>query len=133
MARSLAAQRRVRPARRPATAAERAVRAATPREPLLPVGFLSWALARAMGLGLLVLAGWVVYDSASSDRFQVRSVRVKGQVLLNRTEVESVAAVTGANVFWVDREQVAARLRNLPLVQRVDVGAMLPDTVEISI
>jgi hypothetical protein len=129
----MAAQRRVRAARRPATAAERAVRAATPREPFLPPGFVSWALARAMGLGLLVLAGWVVYDSASSERFQVRSVRVQGNVLLSRAEIESVAAVSGANVFWVDRGQVAARVRNLPLVQRVDVGASLPDTVEISI
>ena len=59
-------------------------------------------------MALLVLAGWVVYDSASSDRFRVRSVRVQGNVLLSRAEVESVAAVTGVNVFWVDRGQTAA-------------------------
>jgi hypothetical protein len=84
-------------------------------------------------MGLLLLAAWGVYDSASSDRFQVRSVRVQGNVLLSRAEVESVAAVTGANLFWVDRNQVAARLRALPLVQRVEIGATLPDTVDIAI
>jgi hypothetical protein len=82
---------------------------------------------------VLVGAGWVVYACASSDRFQVRSVRVQGNVLLSRAEIERVAAITGANVFWVDRAQVAARVQALPLVQGVEVSAVLPDTVEIAI
>ena len=79
-----------------------------------------WAFGRILAMALLVGAGWVVYDSASSDRFQVRSVRVQGNVLLSRAEVENVAAVVGANVFWVDRGQVTARLRALPLVQTAE-------------
>jgi hypothetical protein len=121
---------------RPNLAAERAVRAAAKdaqREPRLPRGFVSWAIGRVLALALLVGAGWVVYDSASSDRFQVHSVRVQGNVLLSRAEVESVAAVTGANIFWVDRGQVVARLLDLPLVQRAEIRVALPDTVEISI
>ncbi len=84
-------------------------------------------------MALLVAAAWVVYDSASSDRFQVRSVQVLGNVLLSRSEIENVAAVTGANVFWVDRGQVAARLRALPLVQSAEVNVALPDAVEVRI
>src|SRR5437879_1739878 len=119
--------------RRGNLAADRAVRAATQREPLLPPGFVVWALARVLALALLVGAGWVVYDSASSDRFRVRSVRVQGNVLLSRAEIESAAAVNGVNVFWVDRGQVAARLRGLAVVQRAEISATLPDTVEIAI
>jgi hypothetical protein len=122
-----------RPPRHANLAADRAVRAATEREPLLPRGFLMWALGRSLALALLVGAAWVVYDSASSDRFEVRSVRVQGNVLLSRAEVENVAAVTGANVFWVDRGQVAARLRALPVVQSVEVNLTLPDAVEVTI
>jgi hypothetical protein len=114
-------------------AAERAVRAATTQEPWLPPGFLTWVFGRVLAAVLLVGAGWVVYDSASSDRFQVRAVRVQGNVLLSRAEVENVAAVSGVNVFWVDRGQVAARVRALPLVQRAEITATLPDTVVISI
>lgn len=114
-------------------AADRAVRTASEREPILPHGFLSWAFGRALAMTLLVGAAWVVYDSASSDRFQVRSVRVLGTVLLSRAEIEKVAAVTGANVFWVDRGQVAARVRALPLVQTAQVNVVLPDTVEVSV
>jgi hypothetical protein len=109
------------------------VRAATEREPILPPGFLMWVFARVLAMVLLAGAGWVVYDSASSDRFRVHSVTVQGNVLLSRAEVESAAAITGVNVFWVDRAQVAARLRTLTLVQRAEVSATLPDTVEISI
>lgn len=126
-----------RPPRRPperlSPAAARAVRASTQREPWLPPGFVAWAVARILAMALLVGAGWIVYDSASSDRFQVRSVRMQGNVLLDRAEVESVAAVTGANVFWVDPRQVAERLRALPLTLRADVSATLPDTVEIKL
>jgi hypothetical protein len=100
---------------------------------MLPPGFLMWVFARVLAMVLLAGAGWVVYDSASSDRFRVHSVTVQGNVLLSRAEVESAAAITGVNVFWVDRAQVAARLRTLTLVQRAEVSATLPDTVEISI
>jgi cell division protein FtsQ len=119
--------------RRPNAAADRAVRAAAEREPILPPGFVGWAFGRALAMALLVGAAWVVYDSASSDRFQVHSVRVQGNVLLSRAEVENVVAVTGANVFWIDRGQVAARLSALPLVQRAEVNLALPDTVEVTI
>ncbi|MGI9145504.1 MAG: cell division protein FtsQ/DivIB [Chloroflexota bacterium] len=114
-------------------AAERAVRAAIEPDPRLPHGFLTWAFGRALAMVVLLGAAWVVYDSASSDRFQVRSVRVLGNVLLSRAEIETQAAVTGANVFWVDREQVAARLRALPAVQRAEVSLALPDSVELTI
>jgi cell division protein FtsQ len=109
------------------------VRTAIERAPIVPPGFLTWALGRALAMALLVCAAWVVYDSASSDRFQVRSVRVLGNVLLSRAEIETVAAVTGANVFWVDRGQVAARLRALPLVQSAQVDVALPDTVAVTV
>jgi hypothetical protein len=119
--------------RRSNTASDRAVRAATQREPWLPAGFVAWAFGRLLATLLLVGAGWTLYDGASSDRFQVRSIRIQGNVLLSRAEVENAAAVSGANVFWVDHAQVAARLRALPLVQRAEVSATLPDTVEVSI
>jgi len=122
-----------RASRRPNAAADRAVRAATAREPLLPPGFLGWAFGRALAMALLVGAAWVVYDSASSDRFQVRSIHVQGNVLLGRAEVEQVVAAIGANVFWIDPGQVAARVRALPLVQRAEVGVTLPDTVDVTI
>ena len=118
---------------RRSSAAERAIRAASEPEPWLPRGFVWWVVGRLVALAVLVGGGWLVYDSASSDRFQVRSVDVQGSVLLSRGDIERVAAVQGANVFWVDRAEVAARVRSLPLVQLAEVDAYLPDRVEVRI
>jgi POTRA domain-containing FtsQ-type protein/cell division protein FtsQ len=101
--------------------------------PLLPAGFGLWLAGRLIAAALLVGAAWLVYDFASSSRFQVQTVHVRGNVLLNQAEIETTAAVVGANVFWVNRAQVAGRLRALPLVQQVTVGETLPDAVDIQI
>ncbi|MBV9597689.1 MAG: FtsQ-type POTRA domain-containing protein [Chloroflexi bacterium] len=130
------ATRRV-PPRRAASAsnpaAQRAIRAATPREPWLPPGFAVWVAGRLLAVALLVGAAWLLSDFASSTRFEVRTVHVQGNQLLSRAEVQDAAGVVGANIFWVNRADVAARLRQLPLVQRVDVEASLPDSVDIHV
>jgi POTRA domain-containing FtsQ-type protein len=114
-------------------AVQRAIRAATPREPWLPPGFAVWIVGRLLAVVLLAGAAWLIYDIASSPRFQVRSVRVQGNQLLSRAEVQETAAVVGANIFWVNHADVATRLSALPLVQHVEVSAVLPDTVEVQI
>jgi hypothetical protein len=114
-------------------AARRAIRAATPREAPLPPGFALWVFGRVLAVALLVGAAWLVQDFASSSRFQVRAVRVQGNQLLSREQVDDVASIVGANIFWVNRADVAARLSQLPLVQHVEVTAALPDTVGIRI
>lgn len=114
-------------------AVERAVRAAEGRDPFFPPGFGIWVLGRVVALLLLVGVAALVYDCASSDRFEVRSVRIQGNVLLSNAEIESVAAVSGINIFWLNRAQVAARLNALPLVQRVEVAARLPDALDITV
>jgi hypothetical protein len=119
--------------RRVSPAVQRALNAAAEHEPLLPAGFATWVLGRVLAMALLVGAAWLVYDSASSDHFRVRSVYVQGNVLLTRAEIEDLASVTGANIFWIDRAQVAARLRALPLVVHAEVATTLPDTLDIRI
>jgi cell division septal protein FtsQ len=88
-------------------------------------------VGRILAMALLVGAAWLVYYCASSDHFRVRSVRIQGNVLLSHAEVTSTAAVSGVNIFWVDRAGIEARLGALPIVQHVEIGATLPDTIEI--
>jgi hypothetical protein len=109
------------------------VYAATAHESWLPPGFLVWVLGRLLAMTLLAAAAWLVYDCASTDRFRVGSVRVEGNTLLSQSEVAEAAGVAHANIFWIDRAQVSARLATLPLVQHVEIGATLPDTIDIRI
>jgi hypothetical protein len=131
MTRSRPVPRRTWDERSPA--ARRAIRAAAPREPWLPPRFGRWVAGRVIAALLLVGAAWLVYDFASSSRFQVQTVHVRGNVLLTQAEVETTASVVGANIFWVNRAEVAARLRALPLVQRVEVSATLPESIDIQL
>jgi POTRA domain, FtsQ-type/Cell division protein FtsQ len=126
-----ARQRQLTQRTNPAVA--RALRAASEREPLLPPGFVLWAVGRLLAIALLASAAWLLYACASSDQFRVRSVRVTGNVLLSQAEVQDAAAVIGANVFWVDRANVLAQVSALPIVQHVEVAATLPDSVEIHV
>jgi cell division septal protein FtsQ len=116
-----------------ARAEQRALNAAAGPKPWLPGRFVVWAVGRLLALGVLVGAGWIVYDSASSDRFQVRSINVQGNVLLSRADVERTAAAMGTNVFWIDRTALAERVRQLPLVARVEVTPTLPDSLDVAI
>ncbi len=126
-------------ARRANPVAERALRAAgsagrgAADRPRVRWSFLGWLVGRLLALVVLVGAAWVLYDSASSDRFNAQSVRVTGNVLLRQTEVESVAALNGANVFWIDRHAVEARLMALPVVERAEVTPVLPERVDVRI
>jgi len=86
-----------------------------------------------MAVVLLVGAAWLIYDFATAPRFQVHTVQVHGNQLLTRAEVQDSAAVLGANVFWINRADVITRLSASPLVQRVELSAVLPDTVDVQI
>jgi hypothetical protein len=118
---------------RPSRAAERALRAAAEPRPWLPGPFLIWVFGRVLAVAVLLTAAWVVYDSASSDSFQVRSIHVQGNVLLSQADIEQVAALQGANVFWIDRAEVTERLNRLPLVQRAEVDPALSGSVDVTV
>ena len=92
-----------------------------------------WMLSRVLAACLLAGAAWFVQDFASSSRYQVRAVHVHGNVLLSQDEVQQAAGVLGANIFWVNRDAVAARLDALPLVQHATIGISLPGTVDIQL
>jgi hypothetical protein len=117
----------------PSPAARRAIRAATEREPWWPAGFGFWVLGRVLAAGLMLAAAWLVYDFASSTRFDVQAVHIQGNQLLTRAEVQDTASVIGANIFWVNQAEVVARLSALPLVQHVEISTTLPGTVDIHI
>ena len=122
--------------RRPDRVAVRAARvtgvAQEPRQ-VIPWKFLVWLAGRLLAFVILLGSARVVYDFASADRFQVQSVQVNGNVLLSHEDVESVASVLGANVFWVDPRDVEARLLAQPVVQRAEVVPTLPGTVEVRV
>lgn len=112
----LMARQRVRRRRR----GRQALRAAE----VLAVALFLGAAGAAVALGL----GWLF----TSPRFAVAAVEVRGVGRLSTPEILSAAGIAaGENLFRLDPERVAARLRQLPRVRRAHVVRSFPDRVTI--
>jgi POTRA domain, FtsQ-type len=132
---------RVRSSRRGDPVRDNAVRTARaaglgpPRPPpaIARGGFPRWVLGRLFGLVVLAGAAYLVYSAATSDQFQLRRVRVVGNVLLSQAEVEEALGLRGLNLFWVDRQEAAARVATLAPVRSAWVTPVLPDTLDVRV
>ena len=94
---------------------------------------MAWLVTRLLALLLLSGASGLLYHVATSDDFRIAHVAVVGNQILSGSEIETAAAVSGANIFWVRQEEVKRRLQALPAVQTARVSMSLPNRLEIRI
>ncbi len=125
--------RRANPVEENAVRAARSAGLGEPTKPRVEWPFVTWFLGRLLAITVLIGAALAVYDCASSDRFSANDVRVSGNFLLSQAEVETVASINGANVFWIDPRAAESRLAALPAVRRAEVIPVFPDRVEIRV
>jgi cell division protein FtsQ len=90
-------------------------------------------VTRLFAVLLLSGASGLLYHVATSDEFRIARVVVSGNQLLSVGELEAMAAVHGANIFWVKQEEVRQRLQALPAVQTARATTFLPNRVEIRV
>jgi hypothetical protein len=93
-------------------------------------------LAVALAATFLVLWGCVAaYRTATTaDYFAVSEIRVSGNSRLSETEVVEAAAIErGVNIFRVDVEVIAQRLRQHPWVLEAKAARKLPRGLEIGV
>lgn len=94
---------------------------------------MAWVVSKLIALLLLVGASGLLYHVAASDDFRIGSVVVTGTRLLSAGEVETAAAVSGINIFWLRQGAVAQRLQAVPAIESVQAGAYLPNRIEVRI
>jgi cell division septal protein FtsQ len=94
---------------------------------------MAWLVTKLIALLLLSGASGLLYHVATSDEFRITRVRVAGNQLVPGSELETAAAVSGANIFWVRQEEVRRRLQAIPAVQWARVSTFLPNRLEIRI
>ena len=94
---------------------------------------MTWIVSKLIALILLFGASGLLYHVAASDDFRITSVVVTGTQLLSESEVETAAAVSGINIFWLKQEAVAQRLQAVPAIESVQAGAYLPNRFEVRI
>ncbi len=91
--------------------------------------------AGTVGKVLIMLAVVAAFVLGVAIFFQVRQVEVQGNRIYSEEQVVSIAGVEpGDNLLTVNRAAVAGRIRaELPYVEKVSVGRILPDTVVVKI
>ena len=67
--------------------------------------------------------------------FRIRTVEVQGNSIYSWEQVANASGISpGDNLFMLNREAVAGSIQaQLPYVQKVSVGRILPDTVVIQV
>ena len=92
-------------------------------------------------LGWLGVSGAVAYGAArlrdyalTSERFGLAALEVEGGEHTSREEVWARSGLElGQNLFGIDADQVANRLRSLSWVSEVEVRRVLPDRVRVEL
>ncbi len=113
-----------------------AVQGSAPARPATISGgssFRAWLVTKLIAVILLFGASGLLYHVAASDGFRIERIVVIGSQLVPPAEIESAAAVTGLNIFWVREEEVGHRLQAITAVQSARARTVLPDRLEVRI
>ncbi|MFI7597740.1 cell division protein FtsQ/DivIB [Actinoplanes sp. NPDC049681] len=95
---------------------------------------LQAALPWAVGLGVLLVVGALVWTVYGTSVLGVRGVRVVGTDTLTPAQVEQAAAVRMSEpLARVDLDAIRDRVQALPAVERAVVSRSWPGTVEVQV
>lgn len=74
------------------------------------------------------------YILARSSLFEVREIKVQGNVSLNRDQIVSISGLSpGENIFRINLQSASEKLRVIPMIKNVDMARRLPATVQIRV
>ncbi|MCL5057198.1 MAG: FtsQ-type POTRA domain-containing protein [Actinobacteria bacterium] len=74
------------------------------------------------------------YILARSSLFEVREIEVLGNASLNRDQIVSISGLNpGENIFRINLQAAAEKLRVIPMIKNVDMTRRLPSTVQIKV
>lgn len=96
---------------------------------------LGWSVrsGKLPALAIFLLSIWLLYDSLSSERFVVRTIKAEGIQALTEQDVRELAGVTKQSVWVLDEAAVEANVARSPYVERVRAQVQLPDTVLVRV
>ena len=82
---------------------------------------------------LAALAGTAMYAVLTSPRYAVQTVEAEGVQALSSMDVEALAAVDGQPIWFVEADEIAARVAQSPYVERAKARLVLPDRVQVTV
>jgi hypothetical protein len=89
--------------------------------------------ARLLSLAAMVVLLGVGYWFLNSPGFYISKVELTGNRLLQSEEVVKVTGVDKINVFGLNEEEVAAKIKTLPYILQASVSKALPDKLAVTV
>lgn len=100
------------------------------RSPLRLVGWLTSHLTLLTGI---IFFGCALYVMSGTTWFYIYDIEVEGSRLATRQELYARAGLEALHILWVNPSEIAARLREDPLIADAKVSASLPNRVRVTI
>lgn len=88
---------------------------------------------RLPSLFALVALFGIAYWLLTSSTFHVSKIEVKGSRFLNSEEVVKLTGVDKSNIFLLNEDEVATKIRNLPYVLEAKVSKAIPDKLSVEV
>jgi cell division protein FtsQ len=108
--------------------------AVRPRLKIMPVlKFWQTRGVKLTGLLALVLLGWAFYIMFSEPRFFVLNAEIQGNVAVSTEEIYEISGIDSQSIFWINTEEVLARITSIPNIKSAAVSVALPAKVVIQV
>jgi cell division septal protein FtsQ len=95
-----------------------------------PMNFNPARLVSFMAMSLLILLG---YWLLNAPNFNIQKVDVTGNRLLTADAVVQATGVDKLNVFTLNEDEVAAKIKTLPYILQASVSKTLPDKITVAV
>lgn len=93
-------------------------------------GWLKQNLLIAGVVAILSVAGYGIFGT---DWFYIYNIEVAGNQLVSQEEIYTRSNLEGLHLFWLNPDEVTARLKEEPLIEGVQITAFPPNQVRITV
>lgn len=105
----------------------------TRRRPRSESAAINFNVARLTSLAAMLILIGLGYWLLNSPGFNISKVEVSGNRLLSSDDVVRVTGVDKINVFGLNEEEVAAKIKTLPYILQANVSKALPDKLTVNV
>jgi cell division septal protein FtsQ len=92
-----------------------------------------WLKQNLLIAGVVALLAVVSYGLFGTDWFYIYDIEVAGNQLISKEEIYTRSNLEGLHLFWLNPDEVTARLKEEPLIEGVQIAAFPPNQVRITV
>ncbi len=96
-------------------------------------GVSGWLKHNLIGIVLVAAVALILYALFGTDWFYIYNIEVAGNQYVSKEELYTRSHLEGLHLFWLNPDDITARLKEEPLIESVQIAAFPPNAVRITI